>query len=84
MNMMMLSCKKATELIEKKLSRQLSAGERVQLSVHTSMCKACSNYEKQQTVIDEQLKKQGTTTSETQDTSDLQQRILQQMKRKDD
>jgi len=54
---MFLSCLKATELIEKKLHFKLSFREKLQLKVHKSMCKACSNYEKQNFLIDEAIAK---------------------------
>ncbi len=57
MNVFMLSCKKATELIEKKLCFKLNIVESVQLLVHTSMCHACKTYEKQSKVIDNVLQK---------------------------
>lgn len=47
MNILMLSCRKATELIEKRIYFKLSKKEELQLKLHTSMCKACSSYEKQ-------------------------------------
>jgi hypothetical protein len=53
MNWLMLSCKKATELIEKKLLIKLSFKENVQLQLHKSMCNACTAYEKQSKKMDE-------------------------------
>ena len=47
MTYLMLSCRKATELIEKRISFSLNPMEKTQLFLHTSMCKACSTYEKQ-------------------------------------
>ncbi len=52
MHLLFLSCLKATELIEKKMHFKLSFGERLQLSVHKSMCDACRNYEKQNYFIE--------------------------------
>ncbi len=49
----MLSCKKATELIEKKLLVKLSFKEKMQLEMHKSMCSACTTYEKQSKKLDE-------------------------------
>ena len=49
----MLSCKNATELIEKKLLIKLSFKENVQLQLHKSMCSACTAYEKQSKKMDE-------------------------------
>ena len=57
MNYLMLSCKKATELIEKRTLLKLSFKEKVQLRMHKSMCDACTEYEKQSRKIDELLHK---------------------------
>lgn len=51
----MLSCKKATALIEKSSLVSLSFKEKVQLRLHKSMCDACTAYEKQSKKIDELL-----------------------------
>ena len=51
----MLSCRKATELIEKKLHAKLSRRERVQLKWHKSICDACTLYEKQVVFIEKVL-----------------------------
>ena len=58
MNWLVLSCKKATTLIEKKLLVKLSFKEEVQLKLHKSMCSACTAYEKQSKKIDEIFHKQ--------------------------
>jgi hypothetical protein len=52
----MISCKKATVLIEKKSIVGLSLAEKFQLHVHTAMCSACTNYQKQSILIDNVLK----------------------------
>lgn len=52
MNKLLLSCLRATELIEKKLHFKLSVREKLQLRIHKMMCNACSNYEKQSLFID--------------------------------
>jgi hypothetical protein len=57
MNELMLSCKKATELIDKKTVFKLSVKEKAMLCLHTSMCDACSAYQKQSNKIDSLLKK---------------------------
>lgn len=53
MNWLMLSCRKATELIEKKLLIKLSFKEKIRLEMHKSMCSACTAYEKQSKKMDE-------------------------------
>lgn len=52
MNMMVNSCKKTTELIDKQLFTPLTAKEKMQLQVHKSMCKTCSAYGHQSKLID--------------------------------
>jgi len=52
MNILMLSCQKASEFIEKKSIFGLNRGERIQLFLHTSMCDACKSYEKQSLQLD--------------------------------
>ncbi len=52
----MLSCKKVTELTEKKTFTKLSNKESIQLAMHKSMCGACSLYEKQSEKMDQLLK----------------------------
>jgi predicted anti-sigma-YlaC factor YlaD len=49
--MLLTSCKKATELMELKEERQLGRFELLRLSLHTMMCSACRNYEKQRETI---------------------------------
>lgn len=55
MNILMLSCKKATELIEKRLVTKLSSIEKVQLKMHTAVCSQCSTYEKQSDIIEKRI-----------------------------
>lgn len=57
MMMLMLSCKKAAELIDKRSVVSLSMPERLQLSLHTRMCKVCSAYGKQSKVMDDFTRK---------------------------
>ena len=65
MNLLMLSCKKATELIDKKLVVKLSMKESVLLRMHTSMCDACTAYQKQSKFLDEMLHHHLEHTDET-------------------
>lgn len=51
----MLSCKKATELVEKQSLVGLSTKERFRLRLHTSMCDGCTAYQKQSLLIDKLL-----------------------------
>ena len=56
MNVLMLSCKKASGLIEKRLHFPLNPMEKVQLFVHTSMCDTCKKHQKQSLELDSILK----------------------------
>lgn len=48
----MYSCKKATEMVEKKNIVGLSFSESLKLKFHMSICKACKSYQKQSELID--------------------------------
>ncbi len=56
MNILLLSCLKATELMEKKLHIEISFKEKIQLKMHTTMCGACKKYEQQNILLDKLLK----------------------------
>lgn len=51
-----LSCTKATYLIEKQLHTKLSFIEQIQLRIHLSMCSYCSNYSKKAELLDKLTK----------------------------
>ena len=51
-NFLMLSCRNAAALIDRKAEVNLSWRENVQLYVHKMMCDACTAYEKQNKLID--------------------------------
>lgn len=55
MNKIMLSCKKATELVERKHENKLSFKEGFQLNLHLLMCKTCNAYEKQSKLLNKAL-----------------------------
>ena len=65
MNILMLSCRKATELMERKLYSDLGQTEKFQLFLHTRMCDACQLYEKQSRFMDSVLRKQAVTPNHT-------------------
>lgn len=56
-----LSCKKATLLIEKSNGSALNPLQRVQLALHLKICDGCLNYQKQSRIIEELLKNDPTT-----------------------
>jgi hypothetical protein len=55
MQFMMISCQRATELIDKRQAVGLSPLEHVKLRMHTAMCDMCRRYEKQSTALDGML-----------------------------
>ncbi len=55
MKIFLLSCKKASELIDKRAVIKLNAKERVMLGMHIKVCSACAAYKKQSKIIDSLL-----------------------------
>lgn len=51
----MISCQKATELIEKRSFSELTVYEKLKLVFHKSICTACTCYEKQSHLLDKLL-----------------------------
>lgn len=58
MTYLFLTCKKSTELIEKRNLFGLRWYEKMQLGFHKMMCTACPQYEKQSVLIDRIMEKQ--------------------------
>lgn len=56
MNLIALSCKKATFLIEKSHGEPLSFMDKVRLSMHLKICDKCAGYQKQSLLIENVLK----------------------------
>ena len=56
-NMSQYSCKKASEMVEKRNLFGLSLFEKIQLKFHLSACGACKAYEKQSGLIDKAISK---------------------------
>lgn len=56
MNILFLSCKKATLYIEKSHGKPLSFVEKMQLHFHLKMCDKCLEYNKQSFIIETVLK----------------------------
>lgn len=52
MNMMVNSCNKTTELIDKQQLVALSGKEKLQLQLHKSLCSTCNAYEQQSKIIE--------------------------------
>ncbi|WP_432612608.1 zf-HC2 domain-containing protein [Acinetobacter portensis] len=43
----MLNCHQTTQILSEKMDRPLSMKEKMSVFMHTSMCSACRNFEKQ-------------------------------------
>ncbi|MBC35999.1 MAG: hypothetical protein CL663_08175 [Bacteroidetes bacterium] len=53
MKQLLLTCLKATELVEKKFLFKLSFRERLQLRLHLSVCNICLRYSKQSALLEQ-------------------------------
>jgi hypothetical protein len=82
MNAIMLSCLKATGLVEKRRHCRLENMEPIQLKMHLSMCRNCSNYAKQTSLIDRLLNRQPSSLPSTAETSLLEERIITDIENK--
>lgn len=75
------SCKKTTELIDKKFITTLTLKERVQLFLHKSMCKTCTAYEQQSKFIDKAISKlfHGKPKTDTDLSHERKQKIIEKI-----
>jgi hypothetical protein len=76
MNAMMVSCVKATELMEMKENVPLGLLKTMQLHMHTAMCSGCRNYLKQSRLINQLLQKKFDTLRVIKNTDDLEAIII--------
>lgn len=53
----MVNCKKASELVSKKMDRELSFIEKISLKFHVLICGACTMFEKEAALISDCMKK---------------------------
>lgn len=67
MNLMVLSCHKATFLIEKSYDKPLSFIDKLQLSIHLKICDKCAGYQKQSLLIERVIKSNRQQISNTSD-----------------
>ncbi len=79
MNAMMLSCVKATELMEMKQHVPLGFIKTMQLHMHTAMCSGCRNYMKHTRLISELLQKEFSVVPVIENTDDLEAAIIQKI-----
>ena len=71
----MLSCVRATELMEQKQLMQLTFVQKMQLQMHTAVCSGCRNYQKQTALINELLNKTFNSILQA-DTTPLEEKII--------
>lgn len=80
MNILMLSCEKSTELMEKDIQNSLRFHERVQLRIHTGMCSACTTYQKHIKFIDSTLRNNKVKSNLSNHSSIIKSRIQDKIK----
>ena len=83
MNTLMLSCRKATELMERRSLKPLSATERMQLWLHERACDGCRAFDKQSKAIDALMVDRDTVFTEVA-SKPLEERILKAIEEKGD
>ena len=76
MNTMMLSCVKATQLMEMKEVTPLGFIKTMQLNMHTAMCSGCRNYMKQSRLINQLLHKNLSAIPVVENTEELETSII--------
>ena len=82
MKKLMLSCKTATGLMEKKHLERLSIRERIQLAFHTTLCDACRRYEQQSRLLERLFKSKAAgpvSPGLKKESAELEEKILQQL-----
>jgi hypothetical protein len=85
MTKLFLSCRKATELMEKKALDKIGFIEHIQLKWHNNMCKVCAIYEKQSLKLNnllysKKLDYQKCCELDKKETEDLKGKILSNLK----
>lgn len=74
MNSLMLSCRKATELVERASMEPLPMSDRMRLWMHLKVCHGCRAFEKQGRAIDQLMAQR---TVQAIDSAAVEERILQ-------
>lgn len=82
MNYIALSCKKATELVEKKQVSKLSFLENIQLKLHLNMCKTCKEYEEKSVFIESILEKMQQNKPNLELDNNIKTQILNKLEKK--
>ncbi|MCB0633711.1 MAG: hypothetical protein R2824_31750 [Saprospiraceae bacterium] len=81
-----LSCRAATELMERQLREELNRSEKIKLGLHTLICSACRRYEKQTQLIEQLFRAKEKAAMEAKTEAQieiLEEKILEELKRKD-
>jgi hypothetical protein len=81
MNTLMLSCRKATDLMERASMRPLPMGDRMRLWMHLKVCDGCRAFGKQSKIIDDLLAQRDTTFMPV-ESKPLEDRILKALEDK--
>lgn len=81
MNTLMLSCRKATLLMERRTVVPLNTMDRMQLWMHLRVCDGCRAFEKQSKAIDALLVDRDTTFTVV-PSKNLEERILKTIEKK--
>lgn len=76
----LLTCKKAAELVERKQNKRISFKENIQLKLHLWICKACAVYEKQSKIIQNLLQKVVQKSSTEKLSEESKKKILESLK----
>lgn len=79
--MLLTSCKKATELMELKEEGRLGTFEILGLRLHTMMCSACRNYERQRELLVRAMARQQPSNTTDQEAEALKARINDALKK---
>lgn len=79
-NILMLTCQRATELIEKRNFQELSFVDKIQFKFHTKICKVCKGYEKQSALFDAVLKNVSNQNAPFIENNSLKEKILKTLK----
>ncbi len=75
---LMISCREATLLTEKKMGGRLSFTDRLRLVIHQALCDGCRRYQQQSRLIDHIFRAQS-TTAETREATGLEDRVLKSL-----
>lgn len=80
MSIVFLSCRKATELVERKIHfGGLSRTDQIQLHFHSMICKFCSAYEKQSLLIEKSMATSSKKILGDEDLAQLKKMILDKL-----